>query len=99
MRTHNLLAASVLRTALVFGGLAAIVPVALASTVEGKISSVSAATDTFMIGKNKKSYRISDTAKVLISGKPGNFTDVKNGMNCKAHIANAVEALQLICTK
>jgi len=95
MRT--LQTATVLGIALAFGGLAVTAPAALASTVEGKISSVAAAQHTVKI--NKKSYRVSDEAKMLISGKPGSFTEIKVGMNCKATLSHGVEASTLICTK
>ena len=97
MRTRTLLTATVLGTALAFGGLAVTAPAALASTVEGKISSVAATQHTVMI--NKKSYRVSDGAKVLISGKPGTFAGLTAGMNCKATLSHGVEASALTCTK
>jgi hypothetical protein len=95
MRTRNLLAASVLGTALVLGGLAVTASGALAATVEGKIYSLSQ--NSFMIGK--KTYRVSDTAKVLISGKPAAFADLKSGMKCSATVAHAIEAQALTCTR
>ena len=97
MRTRTLLTAMVLGTALAFGGLAVTAPAALASTVEGKISSVAAPQHSIMI--NKKTYRVSDGAKVLVSGKPGSFADLKTGMNCKATLNHGVEASALTCTK
>jgi hypothetical protein len=97
MRTRNLLTASVLGTGLVFGSLAVTASAALAATVEGKISSVSAAQKSFMM--NKKTYRVSDTAKILVLGKPGSLADLKSGMRCSATVAHAVEAQALTCTK
>ena len=97
MRTRTLLTATVLGTALAFGGLAVTAPAALASTVEGKISFVTATQHTVMI--NKKAYRVSDGAKLLVSGKPASFADLKNGMNCKATLNHGVEASALTCTK
>jgi hypothetical protein len=97
MHTRSLLAASFVSTALLLGGLIVTAPAAVASTVQGKVSFVSPTQDTFRIGK--KTYRVSDTAKVLISGKPNKFDNVRNGMKCSAKIAHAVEAQMLVCTK
>ena len=97
MRTRTLLTATVLGAALAVCGLAVTASAALASTVEGKISSVAATQHTVMI--NKKSYRVSDSAKVLISGKPGTFASIKAGMTCKATVNDGVKVSILTCTK
>jgi hypothetical protein len=97
MGTRTLLTATIFGTALAFGGLAVTAPAALASTVEGKISSIAATQHSVKI--NKKSYRVDDGAKLLISGKPASFADLKTGMNCKATLNHGVEASMLICTK
>lgn len=92
MRTRTFLTATALGAAIAFSALAA--PSALAKTVEGKIASIG--DDTVTI--NKKSYRVSDGAKVLVSGKPGSFGDLKSGMTCKATVAYGSEAKTLNCT-
>lgn len=76
-------------------GLAAGVPPAFAASVEGKISAIGAETNTVTI--NKKSYRVSEGAKVLVSGKPGSFESLKVGMKCKAQLGHK-EATSLNCT-
>jgi hypothetical protein len=96
MRIRPLLTATALGTAVAFGSLAVTAPAVLAKTVEGKISSVGADAQTVTI--NKKLYRVSEGAKVLVSGKPGSFANLKAGMTCKASIANSSEATLLNCT-
>ena len=93
MRTRNLLTVSVLGFALALSGFAAS---ASAATVEGKISSVAADQHTLMV--NKKTYHVSDTAKVLIAGKPAAFGALKSGMTCKLTLAHT-EAQALACNK
>jgi hypothetical protein len=90
MRT--LLAASVTVAILV---IAATVPAAFASSVEGSISAIGTAEQTVTI--NKKVYRVPGSAKVLVSGKPGSFTSLKPGMTCKANIANGSQTTSLNC--
>lgn len=96
MRIRPILNATALGAAIVFGGLAVTAPAAHARTVEGKISSVREDSRTVMI--NKKSYRVGEGAKVLVSGRPSSFGDLKSGMKCKANLSYGVEAKSLICT-
>jgi hypothetical protein len=94
MRTRPFLIATALGAALAFSALAA--PGASAKTVEGKIAAIGDDARTVTI--NKKAYRVSDGAKVLVSGKPGSFDDLKTGMKCKATVAYGAEAKTLTCT-
>jgi len=95
MRIRSLLPAAALSAAVVLGGLAATAPAAWAASVEGKISAIGADSNTVTI--NKKSYRVSEGAKVLVSGKPGSFESLKVGMQCKAQLGHK-EATSLNCT-
>lgn len=94
MRTRPFLTATAFGAALAFGALAA-APAAQAKTVEGKIASIGDNAHTVTI--NKRAYRVSDGAKVLVSGKPGSFDDLKAGMTCKATVAYNSEAKTLSC--
>lgn len=91
MRIHTL----PIVAAIAVVGLAAGVPPAFAASVEGKISAIAADTNTVTI--NKKAYRVSEGAKVLVSGKPGSFDSLKVGMKCKAQLGHK-EATSLNCT-
>jgi hypothetical protein len=96
MRIRTSLTAAALGIAIAFGGLAVTAPAALAKTVEGKVMSVG--TDTQTITINRKIYRLSEGAKILVSGKPTSYASLKPGMTCKASIANSSEATLLNCT-
>jgi co-chaperonin GroES (HSP10) len=96
MTIRPLVTATAAIAAIVFGGVALTASAASARTIEGKISSVGENSRTVTI--DKKSYRVSEGAKVLVSGKPGSFDDLKNGMTCKANLSYGVEAKSLVCT-
>jgi hypothetical protein len=93
MRTRPFLTATALGAAIAVTALAA--PAASAKTVEGKIAAIGDDARTVTI--NKRAYRVSDGAKVLVSGKPGSFDDLKAGMTCKATVAYGREAKTLTC--
>jgi len=97
MHVRSLLSVATLGTAVAFAGLAATVPSASAATVVGKISSVG--TDEQTVTIKKKAYRLSEGAKVLVSGKPASFDDLKPGMSCKMNVAYRTEAKSLNCSK
>jgi hypothetical protein len=77
-------------------GVAALPPVANATMVEGKIMWLGAQEPSVTI--NKKTYRVSESTKVLVSGKPGSYASLKPGMTCKANVANGAQTTSLICT-
>jgi len=91
---NSLLTATALGAAIAVSALTA--PGAVAKTVQGKIASIGDDARTVTI--NKRAYRVDDGAKVLVSGKPGSFDDLKPGMNCKATVAYNSQAKTLTCT-
>jgi hypothetical protein len=97
MHVRSLLAVAALGSAVAFAGLAATTSAASAATVEGKIASVGIDEQTVTI--KKKAYRLSEGAKVLVSGKPASFDDLKPGMTCEMNVAYRTEAKSLSCSK
>lgn len=97
MHVRSLLTVAALGTAVAFAGLATTTSTASAATVEGKISSLG--TDEQTVTIKRKAYRLSDGAKVLVSGKPASFDDLKPGMTCKMNVAYRTEAKSLNCSK
>jgi uncharacterized membrane protein YgcG len=90
MRTLTALAAITLAA-----GIAAATPVT-AATIEGKIMYLGQEEPSVTI--NKKTYRVSDSTKVIVSGKPGHYASLKPGMNCKTNVSNGALATSLVCT-
>jgi uncharacterized membrane protein YgcG len=90
MRTLTALAALTLAA-----GIAAAAP-AHAATVEGKIMYLGQEEPSVTI--NKKTYRVSESTKVIVSGKPGHYSSLKPGMNCKTNVSNGALATSLVCT-
>ncbi|MGE5539074.1 MAG: hypothetical protein ACM30I_10670 [Gemmatimonas sp.] len=91
-----------MRTITRFGILAASAFLALSTTaahaamVEGKIMYLGAEEATVTI--NKKTYRVTESTKVLVSGKPGSYSSLKPGMSCKANIAHGLQTTSISCT-
>lgn len=87
--------AAVVATASLVVTIAAVAP-AGAATVEGKIMWLGQ--DEPSVTINKKTYRVSTSTRVVVSGKPGNYSSLKPGMNCKTNVANGALATSVICT-